>query len=182
MLPVKWMLYAAKRRLTEDQSRDTISSRIFCRGAAGIDHRTLCAASARDSAAGMKHRLPGYLTRLTGSSASSNPSAGGLQDPQAVPTLLELQRRTPWVWVYCEKQDCSHRAPMAIVPFIIRWGPDASSDKLRRFAICSKCGAQRATLRHPSWAGEHIGWQPRGRPHGGCNRWPRQYAGPLFTR
>jgi hypothetical protein len=39
---------------------------------------------------------------------------------------------------------------MAIAPFVIRWGPDAPSDMLRRSARCSKCGAKGATLMLPS--------------------------------
>jgi hypothetical protein len=54
------------------------------------------------------------------------------------PTLEQLRRGTPWCWVVCEK--CLHRTPVAFVPFIIRWGPDASSDMLRRSARCTKCG------------------------------------------
>jgi hypothetical protein len=49
----------------------------------------------------------------------------------AAPTLAELRKSSSWVWVYCEK--CLHRAPVAFVPLMIRWGADASSDKLRRY-------------------------------------------------
>jgi hypothetical protein len=45
-----------------------------------------------------------------------------------------LRRGTPWCWVACEH--CMHRKPVAFVPFIIRWGPDASSDLLRQAARC----------------------------------------------
>jgi hypothetical protein len=37
---------------------------------------------------------------------------------------------------------------MAIAPLIIRWGPEASSDVLRR---CARCGSRGATLQHPSY-------------------------------
>jgi|SRR5580692_8317494 hypothetical protein len=59
---------------------------------------------------------------------------------------------------YCEK--CLHHAPMALVPLIIRWGAEASSDQLRQRARCTKCGHRGATLQHPGWAGTHIGFQP----------------------
>jgi hypothetical protein len=47
---------------------------------------------------------------------------------------------------------------MAIAPLVIRWGPDASSDTLRRSARCSKCGAKGATLMLPSWVSTTIGF------------------------
>jgi hypothetical protein len=74
------------------------------------------------------------------------------------PTLGDLQRSHCWTWVYCEK--CLHHAPMALVPLIIRWGAEASSDRLRQCARCTKCGNKGATLQHPGWAGTHIGFQP----------------------
>jgi hypothetical protein len=80
------------------------------------------------------------------------------QPPGPRPTLGQLQRSHRWTWVYCEK--CLHHAPMALVPLIIRWGADTSSDRLRRCARCTKCGYKGATLQHPGWAGTHIGFQP----------------------
>jgi hypothetical protein len=59
-----------------------------------------------------------------------------------VPTLAELRSSSPWVWVYCRQNDCTHKAPMAFVPLIIRWGPDASSDRLRQSARCTRCGGR----------------------------------------
>jgi hypothetical protein len=44
------------------------------------------------------------------------------------PTLGELQRPTPWVWLWCER--CQHHAPLACAVPVILWGPDASSDAL----------------------------------------------------
>jgi hypothetical protein len=74
------------------------------------------------------------------------------------PTIAELQRSHCWTWVYCEK--CLHHAPMALVPLIIRWGAETSSDRLRQSARCTQCGHKGATLQHPGWAGTHIGFQP----------------------
>jgi hypothetical protein len=45
---------------------------------------------------------------------------------KTAPTLEQLRRGTPWCWVVCER--CLHRRAIAFVPFIIRWGPEASSD------------------------------------------------------
>jgi len=75
------------------------------------------------------------------------------------PTLGELQRTTPWVWLWCER--CQHHAPLACAVAIILWGPDASSDKLRAGARCTSRGCKGATLQRPGWAGNHVGFQPR---------------------
>ncbi len=56
----------------------------------------------------------------------------GLKFEMAVPTLAELRQHSAWFWLYCEK--CLHSAPVAFVPLMIRWGGDASSDKLRQCA------------------------------------------------
>jgi len=81
--------------------------------------------------------------------------------PDRVSTLGEMQR-TPggWIWVHCEGQRCGHHAAMAVAPLVIRWGPETSSDKLRRCARCTACGRKGATPRRASWAGASIGWQP----------------------
>jgi hypothetical protein len=80
------------------------------------------------------------------------------QPPGPRPTIAELQRSHCWTWVYCEK--CLHHAPMALVPLMIRWGAETSSDRLRQCARCTKCGHKGATLQRPGWAGRHIGFQP----------------------
>jgi hypothetical protein len=72
------------------------------------------------------------------------------------PTFGELQRATAWVWPWCER--CQHHAPLACAVAVIRWGPDASSDKLRAAARCTGCGDQGATVQHPGCAGNHIGF------------------------
>jgi hypothetical protein len=40
------------------------------------------------------------------------------------PTVGELQRTTPWAWLWCER--CQHHAPLACAVAVILWGPDAS--------------------------------------------------------
>ena len=82
----------------------------------------------------------------------------GMKTETPRPTLEQLRRGTPWCWIVCEH--CMHRKPVALVPFIIRWGPDASSDMLRRSARCSSCGRKGAALQHPSRAGMHVGFEP----------------------
>jgi hypothetical protein len=79
-----------------------------------------------------------------------------------VPTLGQLHRPPGWVWFYCTRYHplCQHRAPMALAPLIIRWGPDASSDMLRRCARCTVCGHKGATLQGPGWKNGHVEWEP----------------------
>jgi hypothetical protein len=62
------------------------------------------------------------------------------------PTLGELQRATPWVWLWCER--CQHHGPLACAVAVILWGPDASSDKLRAGARCTSSGSKGATVQH----------------------------------
>ena len=62
------------------------------------------------------------------------------QPPGPRPTLAQMHKSHPWLWVWCDR--CHHHAPMAVTPLIIRWGPDASSDKLRQCARCTACGGQ----------------------------------------
>lgn len=80
--------------------------------------------------------------------------------PGPVPTLAQLRKANSWWWVYCRQNGCSHSAPMALVPLIIRWGGAASSDRLRARARCTKCGGRGAALMHPSYVDSVIGFQP----------------------
>jgi len=63
-----------------------------------------------------------------------------------------------WLWLRCNA--CGHCVAVALVPFVIRWGADASSDVLRTHARCTVCGRRGASLQHPSWADESVGWEP----------------------
>jgi len=54
------------------------------------------------------------------------------QKPKGPSAALEqLRHYAPWVWVYCSNPRCLRSQPAVLTPFIIRWGPDASSDMLR---------------------------------------------------
>jgi hypothetical protein len=56
---------------------------------------------------------------------------------------------------------CSNvHAPLACAVPVIRWGAKVSSDKLRQCARWTACGHKGATIQHPGWAGEHIGFMP----------------------
>ena len=68
------------------------------------------------------------------------------RDRPTPPSLIQLHRTGCWWWVNCTNSACLRRAPVALVPLIIRWGLDASSDVLRLCARCSRCGRKGATL------------------------------------
>jgi DNA-directed RNA polymerase subunit RPC12/RpoP len=68
-----------------------------------------------------------------------------------VATLADLRRVTPWLWVICAR--CLRRTPTALAQWIIRWGPDSSSDMLRRSARCPQCGGKGAAIQIPGWGG-----------------------------
>jgi hypothetical protein len=68
------------------------------------------------------------------------------------------EQRLGFGYLWCER--CQHHAPLACAVAVIRWGPDAPSDKLRAGARCTSCGSKGATLQHPGWAGNHIGFYP----------------------
>lgn len=80
------------------------------------------------------------------------------EPPPPVPTLGQLRRTACWLWLYCN--GCGRGVPVALAPFIIRWGPDASSDMLRHSAHCTACGALGATLTLPSWGDTQTGFAP----------------------
>jgi hypothetical protein len=80
------------------------------------------------------------------------------RDPGPRPTLGDLQRATPWVWLHCEA--CPHYSPLACAVPVIRWGAGTSTDKLRQCARCTACGRKGATLQHPGWGGTDVGFLP----------------------
>jgi hypothetical protein len=74
-----------------------------------------------------------------------------------VTTLGELHRPLGWLWVICDRYPpCIHRAPMALPPFVIRWGPDTSGDVLPRCARSSVCGHRGVALQHPGWVSNGV--------------------------
>lgn len=77
-------------------------------------------------------------------------NATGVYDDGDVPTLGQLHRSPPrWVWIHCHA--CLYRLPLPLAPFVIRWGPDASSNLMRRNFRCSKCGARSTAIQVPSF-------------------------------
>jgi len=79
-------------------------------------------------------------------------------EPGPIPTLGELQRVTPWVWLWCES--CQHHEPLAYAVAAIRWGADVSSNRPRQRARCTSCGNKGATIQHPGWVGNDVGFLP----------------------
>jgi hypothetical protein len=82
------------------------------------------------------------------------PKSRPYRDPPRPPlTLGELRKGSCWLWAYCRGRECHRSVPLALAPFIIRWGASASSDRLRRSFRCSACGGKGAMLMMPS----HVG-------------------------
>lgn len=83
--------------------------------------------------------------------------------PPPVPTLAQIQRSTPWVWMNCTDYQCGHHVAITLAWAVILFGPDASSDLLRRNGRCQACGKRGASLQSPSWIGTEQGFA--GFPH-----------------
>jgi hypothetical protein len=80
------------------------------------------------------------------------------EKPGPISTLGQIRRQTCWPWLYCRA--CGRGAPVALAPFIIRWGAHASSDILRRSGRCGDCGGKGVTLMNPSWQDMQTGLSP----------------------
>ena len=73
-------------------------------------------------------------------------------EPGPVPTIGDLlETDLKWMHAYCERIGCGHSAPIALAPFPIRWGMDASADLFRERMRCSRCGKRGVSLKRPSW-------------------------------
>ena len=79
---------------------------------------------------------------------------------QSAKTLQAYRNWTPWFWLWCGNPECGRSVPIAVVPLIIRWGPNASIEKLKRAALCAVCGHKGATIGGRSWVDPKIGFQP----------------------
>jgi hypothetical protein len=89
---------------------------------------------------------------------ASKRQTGIMQSGGPTSTLGDLQRTTPWVWLWCER--CQHHAPLACAVAVIRWGASVSSDRLRQRTRCTSCGKKGATIQHPGWGGNDVGFMP----------------------
>lgn len=86
------------------------------------------------------------------------------RDVGPVPTLAELRQQAPWVWAQCWRYGCGHARPIALAPYIIRWGADASSNLLRTKLRCGRCTSLGCAIQLPSHnaVGEVAGWPVSG--------------------
>jgi hypothetical protein len=74
-----------------------------------------------------------------------------------VPTLAQLRAGGgSRLWVYCAHNGCDHKAPLPLAPIIL-YGPQASSNALRRKARCTRCGNLGAVTSHPGTCLGFIG-------------------------
>jgi hypothetical protein len=71
------------------------------------------------------------------------------------PTLGALQRSSSWWWLYCEQLSALRADGVSGAGH-----SDAPGDVLRQCARCTVCGHKGATLQHPSWGGNGIGFLP----------------------
>jgi hypothetical protein len=99
----------------------------------------------------LESRFPEMETGVGGDFGAPDGRAMSAMKVRARTTLGDLHRATPWLWLHCEK--CQHHAPLACAVAVIRWGANASSDKLWQCARCTACGTKGATIQHPGWAG-----------------------------
>ncbi len=60
--------------------------------------------------------------------------------------LSDIRAEHLWLYVYCGRPGCPHHAVFFLTPLIVRWGPEASVEQLRRAARCTKCGHRGATV------------------------------------
>lgn len=77
-------------------------------------------------------------------------------------TLAELRRAVPWFVIWCEGKlpggyQCMHSGASAVVPHMIRLGPDASIYRMLAAFRCTECGHKGASMMHPSWGCENRG-------------------------
>jgi hypothetical protein len=93
-----------------------------------------------------------------------NPSIAGYYDNRqnayrsAGQFQAAARRRAADCRARAEGQGCWRSVPTALAPLIIRLGPNASSDILRRSARCAHCGGKGAPVIRPSWGGMHTGF------------------------
>lgn len=83
-------------------------------------------------------------------------------EPRRLHTLAEWRRGTPWLWWYCERflpdgRPCGQTGALALVPYILYFGPDASETVLTRGLQCPRClgAGEGASIRPPSMNGSH---------------------------
>lgn len=81
-------------------------------------------------------------------------------EPPRLHTLAEWREETSWVWWFCEnfgsdQRPCGYCGGLALVPYILYFGPDADADVLRKGLQCPRCLGIGAAIRLPSQRGSH---------------------------
>jgi hypothetical protein len=71
-----------------------------------------------------------------------------------------LLDKSAWWIIGCTNTKCGRRIASNLLPYAVRWGEDASSDKIRDNLVCEVCGHRGVELTHASFGGKHIGWSP----------------------
>ena len=71
-------------------------------------------------------------------------------------TIGQLAAVEPrWVRLSCDTIGCGHHTAIALVPLVLRWGPDAPRSWLDTRFRCTKCGRRNTSVRAPSNLGSH---------------------------
>jgi len=74
----------------------------------------------------------------------------------AIRTLGQLAAREPrWVRLWCNTPGCGHHAAIALVPFLLRWGPDAPRGWMESRFRCARCGRRDTSISAPSMMSFH---------------------------
>jgi hypothetical protein len=76
-------------------------------------------------------------------------------------TLGQLRSgNNPWMWATCRNLNCNRGAPVALVPYIIRWGTDAPIETMINAMRCELCGFKGVSLDYRNWADAQVGLAP----------------------
>ncbi|WP_339831021.1 hypothetical protein [uncultured Parvibaculum sp.] len=79
-----------------------------------------------------------------------------LPDGAPIRTIGQLAETAPrWVRISCNTPRCGNHTAVALVPLLLRWGPDAPRDWIETRFRCSKCGSRDNSIRGPSMMGSH---------------------------
>lgn len=97
--------------------------------------------------------------------------------------LAAIRKEFLWLYLYCGRPHCPHYAIVPLTPLIIRWGPDAPIEYLRRAARCTKCGHKGATVQNSNGAWpKALGVFPESSRWTGTAVWPCEISHELDDR
>jgi hypothetical protein len=75
-------------------------------------------------------------------------------------TIGDLIKDGSWWIILCTNPKCGRAIASNLLPYAVRWGEDASSDKIRDNLSCAVCGKRGVELTHASWGGKDQGFSP----------------------